>query len=275
MVGGTGFIVGVASEVAGRSFAYLVTNWHVAVRDGCSTVRLNRSSESPSIFTPEWHFLPGYDIAVAALMGLPEDHDYRIIPTWMFLKQEMKEKEQVGPGDDVFMIGRFVSHQVEGQSSVAARFGNISIDPTPMEHSGGFVVDTYCIDMHSRSGFSGSPVFVYRTPGYDLEDQLAASLPESKILFSGVNLFRLLGIHCGQFPELWEVTDEGELRHESVDNQAHLRTGRQFIRGLSGMTCVLPAWHIEEVLNMSALIERRDVANRVLTRESTHIPRPE
>jgi hypothetical protein len=76
---------------------------------------------------------------------------------------------QIGPGDDVFMVGRFIDHDGGNKNRPALRFGNISIDPTPIMQDNGVRVPAYCVDLHSRTGFSGSPVFVYRTPGPDLD----------------------------------------------------------------------------------------------------------
>jgi len=82
---------------------------------------------------------------------------------------------------------------------------------------------------------------------------------ETELLVPGPKLFALLGIHYGQFPEMWEVTDNGKLIHQSESEP--LITGKKFIKGLSGMTCVLPAWSILEVLDMPKVKEPRDAAD--------------
>ncbi len=56
----------------------------------------------------------------------------------------------------------------------------------------GVIRESYCVDMHSRSGFSGSPVFVYRTPGGDFSEKGVINLSR---------FMMFLGIHWGQFPE--------------------------------------------------------------------------
>jgi hypothetical protein len=67
----------------------------------------------------------------------------------------------------------------------------------------------------------------------------------------------VLGIHFAQFPEMWEVTSAGKLRDESESAKEPLLTDGKYIRGLSGMTCVLPAWTIREVLDTPKLKEIR------------------
>ena len=61
----------------------------------------------------------------------------------------------------------------------AMRFGNISLNPTPIEQPNQSIKDSYCLDMNSRTGFSGSPVFMYRTPGSDV--QFIDNRPAAKV----------------------------------------------------------------------------------------------
>ena len=200
----------------------------------------------------KWFSLDKYDIAVTPVpASLVNEHQVNAVHASMFLTQERKESEKIGVGEDVFMIGLYVDLRALGKQPPSVRFGNISMDPYPIEQFDGSIADSYCIDMRSRGGYSGSPVFVYRTPGYDLEDQLASNLSEASILLSGTNHLSLLGIHWGQFPEIWEVTSEGSLKDDVGASEAKepLLTDGKYIKGLSGMTCVLPAWSIREVLD--------------------------
>ena len=120
-------------------------------------------------------------------------------------------------------------------------------------------VEAYCVDLHSRSGYSGSPVFVYRTPHSDLSPPPPRRTSNLGLILPGETstFFMVLGIHFAQFPEMWEVTSAGKLRDESEGAKEPLLTDGKFIKGLSGMTCVLPAWTIREVLEMPILKEMR------------------
>ncbi len=251
--GGTGFLVLVPSEMHGkygRGYVYGVTNWHVACR-GSSVIRLNTISGKPDIqeFGPEeWFFDPRYDVAVRQILIDPAVHKTTVISVDMLLTKDDVKLAEIGPGDDVFMLGRFMDHDGGRDINLpAARFGNISIDPSPIEQENGRKADCYCIDLHSRSGYSGSPVFVYRTPGSDL----GPKSPQA-ILLAGANLFKLLGIHCAQFPEMWEVTAGGKLKDETSEP---LLTDGRYIRGFSGMTVVIPAWVM--ILEMPTLKDGR------------------
>ena len=62
-----------------HTFFYAVSNWHVAVREGASVVRINTKdgkSESFEFGPEQWEFNPKYDIAVILLMNIdPNKHD--------------------------------------------------------------------------------------------------------------------------------------------------------------------------------------------------------
>jgi hypothetical protein len=187
----------------------------------------------------EWHFLPQLgDIAVSPNLPLNEDlHEFSVMGTNFFVTDEMVGSKSIGVGDDVFMVGRFVDHDGGTNNVPAVRFGSISVMPTIMkEEPNSHKSESYCIDLHSRTGFSGSPVFVYRTIGTDLNEIFRT---KTVTLSSGSVFVNLLGIHWGQFPEAWK------------DAQGNL------IRGLSGMTCVIPAKRIVKLLNTEKLRKER------------------
>ncbi len=181
--GGTGFIIGwnKGRTLGGPFHFYAVTNWHVAVDDSdldsppCPVIRINTKGSGTSIVDlrpSDWHFISkGPDIAVAPLEINSETLDWSYIPTDMFADIEDIQNGDVAVGDDVFMAGLFVDHDGGAANIPSSRFGNISVLPTSLStimQNTGYEAPTYVIDMHSRSGFSGSPVFIYRTPGQDL-----------------------------------------------------------------------------------------------------------
>ncbi|HEY1735856.1 MAG TPA: hypothetical protein VGG12_04355, partial [Methylovirgula sp.] len=168
-----------------------------------------------------------------------------------------------------FMVGRFIDHDGGELNQPALRFGNISMNPTPIVQGNGVKAEAYCIDLHSRSGYSGSPVFVYRTPQQDLDPPPPRKTPNLGLTLQPplATFFLVLGIHFAQFPELWEVTSNGKLKKESDAPKEPLLTDGQYIKGLSGMTCVLPAWTIRKVLNMDVL-KRMRAENEAKTDET-------
>jgi hypothetical protein len=263
--GGTGFLIAVPSKrhaKYGRAHIYAVTNWHVAVQ-GSPVIRLNSKSGAPDILdfdADQWFFDGVHDIAVLPLQIDPDLHSTTVLYSNMLVTERQIKDARIGPGDDVFMIGRFMDHDGGQSNRPALRFGNIAMDPTPIQQDNGVRADAYCIDLHSRSGYSGSPVFVYRTPHSDLEPppiQRTSNFGLPIQPSSGV-FFLLLGIHFAQFPEMWEVTSRGKLRNKSDSRREPLLTDGKYIKGLSGMTCVLPAWTIRKVLNIPLLREMRE-----------------
>lgn len=135
--GGTGFLVGVPSRFPGRGWVFAVTNWHVAVQRGQSVVRINTQDGGTDIIAlepHEWHFDPRYDVAAASISLNRDIHKYKVVvPDEGFVMPEHIEKDKIGPGDDVFMVGRFVDHDGGPINRPAVRFGNISVMPSPLE----------------------------------------------------------------------------------------------------------------------------------------------
>jgi hypothetical protein len=74
----------------------------------------------------------------------------------------------LGPGDEVCMIGRFISHDGKEQNHPSVRFGNISINAAGLRHPEGYLQESFAVDMRSMSGYSGSPAFVL-LGGVDVE----------------------------------------------------------------------------------------------------------
>jgi hypothetical protein len=255
--GGSGFFVGVPSErfteISEATHLYAVTNWHVACRDGHSVLRRMASDDTPEIFPfgpDQWEFLAGYDIAAILMPPMPATV---FVQTTAFVMPEQvgHREDQIGVGDDVFMVGRFIDHDGGPINRPAARFGHVSVLPAPIRQPNRATADSFCIDLHSRTGYSGSPVFFYRTPYGDLGERP----PDTGVLRLpvGSSVMRLLGIHFAQFPELWELSDKQKLS----ESHEPLITEGKYVKGLSGMTCVLPAWNIKEILNMPKLRAQR------------------
>ncbi|MBY0511027.1 MAG: serine protease [Rhodospirillaceae bacterium] len=263
--GGTGFLVGIASTASPHlTFLYAVTNYHVAISNGCSVVRVNRKDGQPDIFEfgPEdWHFdaQAGHDVAVVQI-PLRTNHDFLVLPHDGCLSRELRDSQGIAPGDDIFIVGRFIDHDGETTNRPAIRFGHISINQAPIP-TAAFrkPVATYCLDTNSRTGYSGSPVWVYRTPFTDLQTMVDPST-HGKMYLSGRPMLYLLGIHTGQFSETWEMLSDAE----TAEVEKLIKVTKTQIRGLSGMTLCTPAWAILDLLNSPKLKNARDLVNGML-----------
>jgi hypothetical protein len=72
-------------------------------------------------------------------------------------------------GEDGFMLGLFADVPGKTRNLIAARFRNaFSYDDTPVKQPNANLRPAHIFDTRSRPGFSGSPVFIYRTPAGDL-----------------------------------------------------------------------------------------------------------
>jgi len=254
--GGTGFFAGVQSKYEGRIHLYGVSNWHVAIRDGCSVIRVNTKQGDPDILHLDpglWTKHPdGLDIAIAPLEVNLTFHEVGIVMEESFASKDVIEQRGIGVGDDCFMVGRFIDHAGGPTNRPAARFGNLSVMPSPIKQPTGVFGESYCVDLHSRTGYSGSPVFVYRTPGNNFD---------TRVLDTSDAFSYLLGIHWGQFPELWEITNDYDL------SEAGVITEGQYVKGVSGMTCVIPAWHIRDMLYLEKFVKEREESDKEIAQQ--------
>lgn len=254
--GGTGFFVAIPSESAPAEYhhMYAVTNWHVAVHGGNSVIRVNRREGATEImpFEPhEWEFIPG-------------DHDIAVLPVRLdqtalkieaieaesfFLTEQLIASLEINAAEDVFTLGRFVDHDGIEANKPSMRFGNISMMEAVVKQPNGFIGPSIVVDMHSRTGFSGSPVFVYRTGG---------SIFSTGTLGVG-HVLKLLGILWGQFPEAWDIHDKPAPMSQNVA----ILDGKQ-VSGWSGMSLVSPASAIWKALHTPKIIASRAAMERLL-----------
>ena len=254
--GGTGFLVSVPSEKYPDKISYIygVSNWHNVLDQGFSIVLINKNDGTSDIFEfepTEWEWIPcNDDIAVTPILQINTGlHAIMTIHAKAFATKNIIAEKEIGVGDDVFMVGRFIDHDGGPTNLPAAKFGNISVMPSIIQQPTGYMGESYCIDLHSRTGYSGSPVFVFRTPGTNLD----VIFRTGQLQLHDTFLY-LLGIHWGQFPELWEI-----ICKEDVPEAARrgLVTVGNYIKGMSGMTVVIPSYKILEVLNIKKLKEIR------------------
>lgn len=256
--GGTGFLVGVPNPDPPHTYwVYGVTNWHTAARSGASVIRINKVGGGVDIFDldpSEWMFRPGrHDVAIVDF-PISKEHDITFIPIQSFLTEDLIEHHKIGPGEDVFMVGRFVDHDGGDSNVPSVRFGNISVMPQIVEQPTGGREESYILDMHSRTGYSGSPVFAYRTHGADFTVRGLSANPAHKFL-------KFLGIHWGQFQERWKIGTAPE-----AADMATLSAEAKYVIGMSGMTMCVPAWAILDLLEIPDIRKTREIGFR---RDST------
>jgi hypothetical protein len=154
--GGTGFLVATTTD-DGLGHHYGVTNYHVAVSGGFSCVRINTANGTEVFeFGPEdWIFPPGGDdIAVVPLDLRQPGQVFLFIAEGLLLRPDVASEMRIGPGDNAFMVGRFIDIGARERNLPALRFGHISTLPVeivqPNKHKG----LCFCVDMHCMSGMT-------------------------------------------------------------------------------------------------------------------------
>jgi len=258
-----------------RSHIYAVTAAHVA-KGGHPIIRLNtKDSKSRPLELDadvDWVGAPWEDIAVADVTDRFSANDQvATIPSHHLLSPPWMEFFDIGIGEDGFMLGLFTSHAGKNRNMIAARFGNVSllaVEDEPIYHKTegfqAFKTPCHVFDLHSRPGFSGSPVFVYRTPEADIRDLDAVQTKRvavhgrwdragggTRSMYitpddDGENSFlRLLGVHVGQFHEKLRLKKVSSTSVEVDDTSIH--TG-DTVRFPGSMTIVVPAWQILKLL---------------------------
>ncbi len=258
---GTGFFVSKTDARLGsdRSFGYLVTNRHVAqplIETGApckiqdQVIRVNTKEPNPAnggrnfLFRNalSWIYPDDLSVDLAAIPFIPDDSKFDVIaiPLEMFATQEQIEKLQIVEGDPVIYAGYF--YQLPGSLHIEPiiRQGIIAMMPdepitTTLNRPG----RAYLADAHVFGGNSGSPIFV-RIDGY-----------RNGMLMMGGPSYLLLGVVSGLEPE--DATLKPAVTY--ADN----------IGGNSGVSFIVPADQVADLINGATLETMRDQAVKTLT----------
>ena len=287
---GTGVIVGYYDDRTPVVHSYYaVTAKHVL--STAANIRVNTRNGATRLIdldASEWTWRTGWeDVAVVDITDHIDTRDQvSYVPKTMMCGPYIRDEVGLNIGDDGFMLGLFVPNPGKERNAIAARFGNISMmaDKTsPIKHgieATGEVYNTPCFvfDIHSRPGFSGSPVFVYRTPEMDLRDIEGSTVgwraihrglpgktsedtlpPDIEIVNPndrGQRFLRLLGIHVSQFNDQIEIRK----RKRNKDSEAGDPVNVGDVVAFPGsMTIVVPAWQILALIREEPrLIEQRE-----------------
>lgn len=263
--GGCGFVVSVPSEAdTDLYFTYVVTNSHV-IREGKSTVvRLNTRDGGMSAKTGTengWiHHPDGDDIAILPVNFEYETIKAKAIPEYeWFVTKDWISYYDIGIGDEALLLGRFVSHEGKTRNMPAARFGHIAMMPQePIRTARGLLQEVFLVECRSLPGYSGSPVFSIPLPLSAMRAAKGRTVPSPK----------LLGIDMGHLLDEMPVLNKSELaqgNHVKIDDNWAVQAN-------TGMSCVIPAWKIREVLYMEEVVKIRKELDEELHKAKTSSP---
>jgi hypothetical protein len=312
---GTGVLIGVPAAKGSwyMTHFYALTCQHVAPF-GNSIIRINtKDGKSRFIDThpDDWQWIPGHDdlaaLDVTDRLDVERDN-YSVVPSNLLVTKEFVARDEVEIGEDGFMLGLFADLPGKSHNLVAARFGNISLladDETPIVQPNKSRRPSHLFDMRSRPGFSGSPVFAYRTPGGDLRNATERGRDKAfrranrrqKYSFVGAggdfgyevidhtpmhdmedatedakNTFlMLLGIHAGQYYDRVRAFKGPEAPGEG-DNI--VRDGDE-MRIPNSMAIVVPSWEILTLLDLPTFVEQRQKREEIMATNKENEAEPE
>ncbi len=134
------------------------------------------------------------------------------------------------------MLGRFLGYDGTDEKKPAARFGNLAMSSTvPIPNPWGFTQESFLVECRSVSGYSGSPVFIYRVQSTVSAGLVAIGADRGK-----ASLPRLLGAD-------WGNLDRVGANDYAID-WAGSEADESFPRR-SGMLVAVPAWRLAELLD--------------------------
>jgi trypsin-like peptidase len=170
LYGGTAFFVSKEEEICpDLKWGYIVTAKHCVEqafsRYGNLSCRMNvKGGGVKFVALPdhsEWSLPDDADVAV-----LPFDYDnttdMQFLPPKMLITDEIMKKEDIGLGDEVFMVGLFREVYGKKKNFPILRSGTISSIPDEafQDPDTGRDYRALLIEVRSISGLSGSPVFM-------------------------------------------------------------------------------------------------------------------
>jgi hypothetical protein len=276
---GTGCIIRRNSDERTANF-YVVSNWHLTNAPGspASIIRINTKDGGSRFLTYEptdWHYVDGgHDVSVVDVSDdLHRTDRYFAIPEEIFITEGVADKYQVAAGDDVLMVGMFADHYGRKRNIPAVRFGNISVvadDESKIEQENNTEQPSHLADMRSRTGFSGSPVFMFRIDAYDIDNRFhwfrtlssneTFTLESNGPVMPEDHFVGFLGMHCGQF---WERVKFRKPHNRSEKKGDPILEGDD-LEVQSGMTVIAPAWRVTETIDLECfevLRQNREAKN--------------
>ncbi len=240
--GGSGFFISAPSKTRKCLHYYIVTNKHV-IDGGNLTVRLETTDgKDDYLETKNDEWIKAKDDDIATLHWTPGcNHKFRAIKRGgdktEFLDKDWISADGLGSGDDVFMIGRFITHKGEQIDIPTTRFGTLSAGRTVsiLNSETSQNQESLIVEVRSMKGYSGSPVFIYRPP-YHYDPVKVGVIPE---LFGPW----LLGIMWG-----YNVLP---IKAEQMTTKTKKPTGRTYwqLHPNTGMMNVVPVWKLANLLD--------------------------
>jgi hypothetical protein len=258
--GGSGFLVGVPTKhLPGAMFVFAVTNAHV-VNGGADVIRLNMKDGRRKILeTDARKWIPhprGDDLAVYPMATNDSEDKVAFVSLNDCVNAKLIGEHGIGPGDSVFVIGRFINHEGKQRNTPSTRFGHIAqMAHEPIMRDDKFMQESFLVEAKSIGGYSGSPVFVYI-------DMMAAR-PGAQGRSTGFLGPWLLGVD-------WCHINDWQPVRDAVGRPLNNKTSPPWdmqINANTGMMGVVPAWKLAEIFAMQSLQDQFAAAEEQALKE--------
>jgi hypothetical protein len=233
--GGSGFLLRVAAKLLPDShFNFVVTNRHV-VEGGAKCIRLNTKDGNTDVFEFDAGRLfvsKTDDLAIILLPTIPETYSINAIPRESLVTKEFIKEHDIGIGDEILMLGRFINREGAQRNSPTARFGHIAQmmgDPLIVMIGGKEHVQNDAIlgEVRSIGGYSGSPVYVL--PNRTAKRN-GKPIPDDRSVILGIDF-----CHIQSWAKAHDQHGK-ELDHFQLPQN-------------TGMAGIVPAWKVGELLD--------------------------
>ena len=261
--GGTGFLLSVPLEKnPDRAVIYAVTNVHVINDMKEIVIRINtKDGKFDVIKTTQKQWIrhkKGDDVAIAAITMDGDYHDYGSIGADSLITKEFIDKFGVGGGDEVYMVGRFINREGKQKNLPAVRKGIVaSIDTEAIRHDTlGIDQESFLVEIHSISGYSGSPVLLIIEPFHERHKEI--DFDDASHVFALHS--RLLGVDWGHLPKK-------ELVHDKLHNPTDF-----YVKVNAAMMLVVPAWKIQDILDLPEQVKLRKEVDEKVTKRKAESP---
>jgi hypothetical protein len=252
--GGCGFFVLIPFERAQKNHLYMVTNRHV-VAGGALTARVNIGPDKSIPYDTDdrdWFSHPNGDDLAIILVDFPITFTCK----GLNLKPEYDlawiiQENDIGIGDDVFTVGRYVNHDGKQRNNPVVRFGNIAQMPLEaIRQDDGHMQESFLVECRSVSGYSGSPVMVHILPWAARPKNVDPDTGKLTISSAPRGPW-LLGINWGHLIDWKPLCDPSGKPIGVNPNRVALN---------AGMMGVVPTWKLMEMLNHPEVRAKREEA---------------
>lgn len=256
--GGCGVFMTFPFERGTQNHLYAITNRHL-IDSGACTLRIN-STDGRCIPVDsddrKWFRHPDGDDLAILLIDFPFKFECVTFPYNLatFVTREKIQQEDIGPGDDVLTVGRFVGHEGKNRNAPVVRFGNISQMPVEtIRQDDGHFQESYLVEVRSLGGYSGSPAYVFIPPFAFRPPQSPGPILKYTLKSEPKGPW-FLGLNWGHLNDWKPVCDE---------KGTPVRSGMMVAQN-SGMMGIVPAWKLIEMLEHPKMVAERKAREEVV-----------